>query len=119
MAADPARDADPAARLLRLRDEVVAALAQRDLAKDAEERSDGHHHPAEAATDADLRERELREQLRWRQREERLRAALEAIEAGTYGFCVDCGVEIPDGRLRAVPDAVRCVSCQRVASRRA
>jgi DnaK suppressor protein len=117
MAAHPRRDPDPAARLQRLRDEVLAALEQRDLARDAEERGDGHHHPAEAATDADLRERELRQQLRWREREERLRAALEAIEAGTYGVCVDCGAEIPEGRLRALPDAVRCVPCQRVASR--
>src|ERR687897_711836 len=93
MAADPTPDRDPAERLQRLRDEVMAALEQRDLARDAEERGDGHHHPAEAATDADLRERELREQLRWRQREERLRAALAAIEAGTYGVCVDCGAE--------------------------
>jgi DnaK suppressor protein len=118
MAADPRPDPDPAARLQRLRDEVLAALEQRDLARDAEERGDGHHHPAEVATDADLRERELRQQLRWREREERLRAALEAIEAGTYGVCVDCGAEIPEGRLRALPDAARCVSCQRLASRR-
>jgi DnaK suppressor protein len=118
MAAHRTGDADPAARLRRLHEEVLAALEHRDLARDAEERGDGHHHPAEAATDADLRERELREQLRWREREQRLRAALEAIEAGTYGVCVDCGAEIPEGRLRALPDAVRCVPCQRVASRR-
>jgi DnaK suppressor protein len=112
------RPEDQAERLLRLRAEVMAALEQRDLARDGEERGDGHHHPAEAATDADLRERDLREQLRWRQREERLRAALAAIEAGTYGVCVDCGDEIPEGRLRALPDAVRCVPCQRIESRR-
>ncbi|MGD9697035.1 MAG: TraR/DksA family transcriptional regulator [Thermoleophilia bacterium] len=105
-------------RLARLREEVLAGLEQRDLARDAEERSDGHHHPAEAATDADQREKDLREQLRWREREARLRAALAAIEAGTYGVCVDCGEEIPEGRLRALPDAVRCVPCQRAASRR-
>lgn len=96
----------------------MAALQQRDLAADAEGISDGHHHPAEAATDAELRERELREQLRWREREARLRAALAAIDAGTYGVCIDCGAEIPEGRLRALPDSVRCVPCQRVASRR-
>jgi DnaK suppressor protein len=118
MAADPSRDPDPAERLRRLHDEVTAALEQRDLARDAEERGDGHHHPAEAATDADLRERDLGEQLRWREREARLRAALEAIEAGTYGICVECGAEIPEGRLRALPDSVRCVPCQRVVSRR-
>ena len=113
-----AEDSTQAERLERLRREVTAALQQRDLAADAEERSDGHHHPAEAATDADQRERELREQLRWREREARLRAALAAIDAGTYGICVDCGAEIPEGRLRVLPDSVRCVSCQRLASRR-
>ena len=104
-------------RLQRLRQEVTAALQQRDLAAE-EERGDGHHHPAEAATDAELRERALREQLRWREREERLRAALAAFDAGTYGVCVDCGAEIPEGRLRVLPDSVRCVPCQRIASRR-
>ena len=113
-----AEDSTPAERRARLRREVTAALQQRDLAADAEGISDGHHHPAEAATDAELRERELREQLRWREREARLRAALAAIDAGTYGICVDCGAEIPEGRLRALPDSVRCVPCQRLASRR-
>ena len=113
MPEDSTRLEGHADRLERLRDEVTAALERRDLARDAEERGDGHHHPAEAATDADLRE-----QLRWREREARLRAALEAIDAGTYGVCVDCGAEIPEGRLRVLPDSVRCVPCQRVASRR-
>ena len=106
-------------RLERLRAEVTSALAHRDLARDADGATDGHHHPAEAATDADQRERELHDQLRWKEREARLKAALAAIDAGTYGICVDCGEEISEGRLRALPDAVRCVPCQRVASRRA
>jgi DnaK suppressor protein len=114
---EKARLEDHADRLRRLREEVLSGLEKRDRARDGEERGDAHHHPAEAATDADLRERDLREQLRWKEREVRLRAALAAIEAGTYGICVDCGAEIPEGRLRALPDAVRCVPCQRVSSR--
>ena len=39
-------------------------------------------------------------------------AALERIEAGTYGLCLDCGVEIPAGRLHAAPEALRCITCQ-------
>jgi DnaK suppressor protein len=39
-------------------------------------------------------------------------AALERIEAGTYGECVDCGVQIPDQRLLVAPEAARCVGCQ-------
>lgn len=39
-------------------------------------------------------------------------AALERIEAGTYGLCPDCGVEIPAARLHAAPEAQRCIACQ-------
>lgn len=37
--------------------------------------------------------------------------ALEREARGTYGVCVDCGNEIPPGRLEARPFAVRCVPC--------
>lgn len=39
-------------------------------------------------------------------------AALGRIEAGTYGQCVDCGVEIPAKRLHVAPAAARCIACQ-------
>jgi RNA polymerase-binding transcription factor DksA len=45
------------------------------------------------------------------QRDEVL-AALARIDDNTYGQCVDCGHQIPDGRLDARPDAARCVGCQ-------
>jgi DnaK suppressor protein len=41
------------------------------------------------------------------QREEVL-AALSRIDEDSYGQCVDCGREIPEGSL----DAARCVGCQ-------
>ncbi len=40
-------------------------------------------------------------------------AALERIDAGTYGTCMNCGQPIPEERLDAVPYAVLCVSCKR------
>ena len=51
------------------------------------------------------------------QRDEVL-AALGRIEENTYGRCVDCGLEIPEGRLDARPDAARCVACQAKHDRR-
>jgi DnaK suppressor protein len=39
-------------------------------------------------------------------------AALARVEDGSYGRCVDCGHQIPAGRLDARPDAARCVGCQ-------
>lgn len=34
-------------------------------------------------------------------------------EDGSYGICEDCGGEIPAARLQAMPEATRCVPCQR------
>jgi DnaK suppressor protein len=45
------------------------------------------------------------------QRDEVL-AALARLDDNSYGQCVDCGHEIPEGRLDARPDAARCVDCQ-------
>ena len=36
-----------------------------------------------------------------------------AVEVSLEGLCGDCGDRIAGGRLKAVPDATRCVSCQR------
>jgi len=38
--------------------------------------------------------------------------ALLKIDAGTYGKCVDCGGEIDENRLEALPYADTCVSCK-------
>lgn len=43
---------------------------------------------------------------------EKVNAALERIEAGEYGKCQECGVEIPEKRLHALPFALYCVNCQ-------
>ncbi len=38
--------------------------------------------------------------------------ALEKIREGTYGVCEECGDEIGTGRLKAMPLAKLCVTCQ-------
>lgn len=40
-----------------------------------------------------------------------LRAALARIDAEDYGYCEDCGDEIPPKRLELNLTATRCVSC--------
>jgi len=40
-----------------------------------------------------------------------IQTALEKIEAGTYGSCENCGEDISVDRLRAVPEATRCLEC--------
>ena len=38
--------------------------------------------------------------------------ALTRLNEGTYGICAECGVEVSEKRLEAVPFAKLCVQCQ-------
>ena len=38
--------------------------------------------------------------------------ALAKIDSGTYGVCEQCGQQIPDARLQALPQAALCVACK-------
>jgi RNA polymerase-binding protein DksA len=42
---------------------------------------------------------------------EQIESALERIEEGTYGVCLDCGGKIPKTRLNAIPFTPFCVKC--------
>ena len=44
--------------------------------------------------------------------------ALERIEQGTYGKCVNCGQPIPEERLEAIPWASRDVKCEELLEQR-
>ena len=41
-------------------------------------------------------------------------SALERLNSGQYGLCVDCDEEIPYSRLLAEPEALRCIDCQQI-----
>jgi len=41
----------------------------------------------------------------------RIRAALERLDEGEWGWCVTCGEEIAEGRLRNDPSVATCLSC--------
>ena len=42
----------------------------------------------------------------------RIDDALTRLEQGSYGNCFECGEEIAEKRLRALPFAVRCKDCE-------
>jgi DnaK suppressor protein len=42
----------------------------------------------------------------------RIDEALHRLEEGTYGICQDCGNDVPEPRLKALPFATRCRQCQ-------
>jgi DnaK suppressor protein len=56
----------------------------------------------------------LRSSLQSSENEEYKRTirALEKINDGSYGVCIDCGQVISERRLNSYPDAARCLLCQ-------
>jgi RNA polymerase-binding transcription factor len=42
----------------------------------------------------------------------KIEEALARLDEGTYGYCFECGDEISERRLRALPFAVRCKDCE-------
>ena len=42
----------------------------------------------------------------------KINEALTRLEEGAYGNCFECGEEISEARLRALPFAVRCKDCE-------
>ena len=43
---------------------------------------------------------------------QQIEEALECLDAGSYGICVDCDAEIPARRLEVLPFATRCRTCE-------
>ena len=62
----------------------------------------------------DERDRELSLLLTGRDKEKlmAINEALEKLDEGTYGTCEECGEKIGDGRIKVMPLAKLCVSCQ-------
>ena len=42
----------------------------------------------------------------------KINEALARLDEGRYGLCFECGDEIAEARLRALPFAVRCKDCE-------
>jgi DnaK suppressor protein len=72
------------------------------------------NHPGDTATDLLEEEIEETEEIFLDEGERRIAEARRALADGSYGVCKDCASEIPPARLEAVPEAVRCVVCQRL-----
>ena len=80
-----------------------------------------HHMQDEAANFPDPNDRASQEsdftmELRTRDRERKLikkiTQSIAALEAGEYGYCEECGIEIGIRRLEARPTANLCIDCK-------
>jgi RNA polymerase-binding transcription factor len=71
------------------------------------------NHPGDTASELHDEELDETTAILLEEEERRIAEARQALADGTYGVCRECGREIPAERLEAVPEAVRCLSCQR------
>lgn len=107
--------------LLERRDAVAAALDNLhkenagSLGDETGELVSGSADQHMADTATETVEREIGNTLE--EHDERLLEAIDAAIArtgdGTYGKCVNCGAQIPEERLEAMPWATLCIECKR------
>jgi len=72
---------------------------------------------SDQAVESSAAEMELRIAEMRRGEINRIEDALRKISDGTYGVCEWCGRRIPDARLRLLPNATLCISCQQESER--
>lgn len=110
-------DTDRVAQRLRERaEEIARRRAQIQSAEEGMregELADYDQHPADTGTE--MHEQELDETTVMILDEEmgQVQLAQQRLAEGQYGKCIDCGRDIPSERLKAVPEAVRCIEDQR------
>jgi DnaK suppressor protein len=108
LTADPdwsARIEASAARLLRMADEAAPPAR----APGAERVSGDEGDIAQVVVDGELTDRltALRASLT-----AQVSRALDQLGLGRYGYCEDCGDQIPAERIEFAPESTRCVNCQ-------
>lgn len=101
----------------RLEFEHRAAVA--DIAERGGDLSDyDDHHPADAASETYERTKGYALDENYRDMLERIAEAMRKIDDGSYGHCDRCDAPINPNRLRAIPYATLCLSCQEKLERR-
>jgi RNA polymerase-binding transcription factor DksA len=71
------------------------------------------NHPADEGSETHDREVDATTEIFLEEEERRIVEARQALADGSYGTCRGCGRAIPRERLAAMPEAVRCIDCQR------
>jgi YteA family regulatory protein len=88
------------------------------LSEDAGEETAYDNHLADTATETYDRELDYTLEENSEHLLGEIDGALQRIENGTYGTCTNCGRQIPEERLEALPWATLCIDCQRDQERR-
>jgi DnaK suppressor protein len=106
-------------------DELRGMLEQRRLellrqvqGKIRDVRAEGSEKPHEVLDPGETSEADIQEDIEFAliqmkaETLNKINEALARLDEGRYGFCFECGDEISEQRLRALPFAVRCKDCE-------
>ena len=94
-------------------DHMLAVMRERlaiGAREDGGEISLMDQHPADSASDTEMRELDVTRQRMLEARLARIEAALARMDRGTYGICAICGKPIAPERLEVLPDTPWCVT---------
>ena len=96
-------------RRRELLDEVQSKLrdGRRDSAKEREVLDEGESSEVDVQDEIEFALLQMKAETL-----NKIDVALRRLGEGTYGQCFECGDEIAEARLRALPFAVRCRDCQ-------
>jgi DnaK suppressor protein len=98
---------------MRLEAEKERLLTELSQANVVERDNLGYgNHMADDATEAFEQAKDLALRQNLERLLEQVEGALERFKTGTYGLCEQCGKEIDPARLKALPYAILCLSCQ-------
>lgn len=101
--------------LMRTREELLGSLEPiRIRLRESQRDSSGEialadQHPADAASDTEMRELDLATEVLFEARVGQVDDALRRLDDGSYGICAMCGKPIPAERLELVPETPYCV----------
>lgn len=98
-------------QMLRDLDSTTATL-EAEGAGESSELSHVDQHPADTASELSDADRENAVIEAAGDQRAQVVAALQRLDDGAYGTCVDCGKPIPKVRLEVRPEAARCVEDQ-------
>lgn len=93
----------------------IMSLYQNDVRAGQESTDEGTEDIVDRANNSYNRELMFSLSDNERQRLLDIDKALERIDEGSYGRCSNCGTEIADKRLDAVPWTRYCIDCQELA----
>ena len=96
--------------LIEEQQRLIADISKKEIS--GRERAGYGNHIADDATEVFEQTKLLALRSGLEKRLVRVKDALRKMEGGAYGQCETCGVPIDPARLRVIPSACLCLSCQ-------